>query len=418
MALRDAFTSAATAAVTAAVVLAVLVGTALSVGTMHADTGITIGSGANSVTTDIAGSAANTYHQTIERWAPAPVGGAPGQQRVQRTIQVTPAADDGSVQAVEAIIDGSILCNGVDRSAWVLEGHAVATRAAGSTGRLANIAVLSNAYTGGDSFIDAYSFYSDNGTLRNIGPATLGASTIAGITDTGALTMSGNGAVTLGNNVAAFQVPAGPVTIGQASTVSDGTQLQTKNTNAGNSIGGMDVGLDTTVNAGARGGYFVYRGAGGGFGGSSEVGMVLAGGTNDFIVGASAGDMGVFNTTVGKSILFSADGSTFKAQMALDSTGNLKMLNVGHLRAQGNAVTLTNATCNSTSCNDIAGTVTTSSTTMTITFASTYTGADDATCVIEPRGAATLPTCTTSATAITCTTVATATKYHYLCIGH
>jgi len=82
------------------------------------------------------------------------------------------------------------------------------------------------------------------------------------------------------------------------------------------------------------------------------------------------------------------------------------------------AVTLTNATCSSSTCNDIAGTITTTSTTATVTFNKTYTGANDATCIILPQGTATMPVCTESATAITCTTVINATKYNYQCVGH
>jgi hypothetical protein len=77
--------------------------------------------------------------------------------------------------------------------------------------------------------------------------------------------------------------------------------------------------------------------------------------------------------------------------------------------------------CNSTSCNDMAGTFTTGGsgvTTCTITFANTYTGADDASCVVQPMGSPTMPTFTTSATAITMSTSQTTTKYHYICVGH
>lgn len=91
--------------------------------------------------------------------------------------------------------------------------------------------------------------------------------------------------------------------------------------------------------------------------------------------------------------------------------------NAVHLAANGSAVSLTNATCSSTNCTDLAGTVTTSSTTMTIAFALTYTGANDAICEVWPVGFTTVPTCTTSATAISCTTVVNASKYHYICVG-
>jgi hypothetical protein len=55
---------------------------------------------------------------------------------------------------------------------------------------------------------------------------------------------------------------------------------------------------------------------------------------------------------------------------------------------------------------------------MTITFAKSYSGANDATCIIQGQGTATMPTCTESATALTCTVVINATKYNYQCVGH
>jgi hypothetical protein len=291
-------------------------------------TTVTIGTGGNTTQISPLHGAALTYHQVIEKMAVAPVGGNPGQEQVQRTVQVTSAAVDGSVQGNETIMDGSVLCNGVDRSVWGIESHVVTTRAATSTGRLANIAFLSNAYNGGDSFIDAYSFYSDNGTLRNVGAATLGPTTCDGLTvraNVGspfAVNFSAAGAITLNNAVSGFQVPAGTVTIGQSSTVNDGTQIQTKNYSAAAADCGISVGIDTTVLSNARGGLFVFRGASGGFGGSNEAGFVFAGGANNYVVGASAGDLCLFNTTPGKRMIFSSDGTGFTTGAQLDASGN------------------------------------------------------------------------------------------------
>ncbi|HEY6037183.1 MAG TPA: hypothetical protein VIV58_23045, partial [Kofleriaceae bacterium] len=120
------------------------------------------------------------------------------------------------------------------------------------------------------------------------------------------------------------------------------------------------------------------------------------------------------------TLTFSDDAGQFTH--VIDGNFKLAAQAVGtgsvHLISTGPAVSLTTATCSSTNCTDIAGTVTSSSTSMTITFASTYTGANDATCIILPQGTATMPVCTESATAITCTTVVNATKYNYQCIGH
>lgn len=97
--------------------------------------------------------------------------------------------------------------------------------------------------------------------------------------------------------------------------------------------------------------------------------------------------------------------------------GNVR-IGSGHIQTQGASVSLTNATCNSSTCNDISGTVTASSTSMTITFASTYTGADDAGCTLQEMGGTVVPTFTTSATALTATVVVNGAKYHYICLGH
>jgi len=91
----------------------------------------------------------------------------------------------------------------------------------------------------------------------------------------------------------------------------------------------------------------------------------------------------------------------------------------GHVKAIGGiAPSFSNALCNSTTCTDYAGTIQTSSTTMTITFGQTYTNADDAGCILQEMGGTVVPTFTTSATALTATVVVSGVKYHYICVGH
>jgi hypothetical protein len=126
-------------------------------------------------------------------------------------------------------------------------------------------------------------------------------------------------------------------------------------------------------------------------------------------VDINSNDDGISNAGTGGLRVFGGNNSS-TVQFAVKANG--------HLRTGGTAVSLTNATCASSVCTDLAGTIATTSTSATITFANTYTGAHDATCVVMPQGTATYPTCTVSATAITCTTVLNTTNYNYICISN
>jgi hypothetical protein len=154
--------------------------------------------------------------------------------------------------------------------------------------------------------------------------------------------------------------------------------------------------------------------------GNGAEGIDITGSPTYSINSTNSGSTWNVHNASASTLTFSDDAGQFTHVI----DGNLKFASqaVGsgpvHIIATGPSVSLTNATCSSTTCTDIAGTVTSSSTTMTITFAGTYTGASDATCMIRGEGTATAPTCTESATAITCTVVANATKYPYHCIGH
>jgi hypothetical protein len=111
----------------------------------------------------------------------------------------------------------------------------------------------------------------------------------------------------------------------------------------------------------------------------------------------------------------------------LSVIGNTSISGSGHLKTVGAGVGFSSCgsapapVCNSTTCNDISGTFTTGGsgvTTCTITFGTTYTNADDATCIVSPMGTATQPTYTTTATTIAMSTSAPSQKYHYICVGH
>jgi len=126
------------------------------------------------------------------------------------------------------------------------------------------------------------------------------------------------------------------------------------------------------------------------------------------------------STTIAGAITI---GNTLTAN-GISTTGGLTASGASHIKSTGNAVSFstcgTSPACNSTTCNDISGTFTTGSaaTTCTITFGATYTGADDATCLMMPMGTATMPVYTVSATAITMSTSIASTKYKYICVGH
>ncbi len=175
-----------------------------------------------------------------------------------------------------------------------------------------------------------YSFYGNAGLLQNNEGALIGLTTNGFTIGSGTAATAGNvlahvtawtfdtGAiVTLGDNVATFKVPTGQIDVG--GSTSDGSQIHVKNTNAGAATSGITIGLDTTVNAGQRGGLFIYRGAGGGFGGANEAGFAFSAGS-DFITGIAAGDLAIFNTTASKRICFSSD-SGFSMGAALDNAG-------------------------------------------------------------------------------------------------
>jgi hypothetical protein len=101
---------------------------------------------------------------------------------------------------------------------------------------------------------------------------------------------------------------------------------------------------------------------------------------------------------------------------ALAVSSNIDIVGAGHLVASGTQVTsITNGTCATAVCTDIAGAFTTSSVTATVTFQKSYSTRP--TCTLYGEGTATPPICTVSATAITCTTVANSTVYDYECVG-
>lgn len=118
------------------------------------------------------------------------------------------------------------------------------------------------------------------------------------------------------------------------------------------------------------------------------------------------------------------DGSvTLDSGLKIQSSGGLELNTTNaHIRTTGSNVTFstgvgTTCTCASTKCTDIAGTIVMDgvSTTCTMTFVGSYTGADDAGCVVSPVSTAAFPVFHTTATTLVWDTTLASTKYKYNC---
>jgi hypothetical protein len=144
--------------------------------------------------------------------------------------------------------------------------------------------------------------------INNLGTTALGGAvtTYAGAT----VDFSGGGAFSPGFNVQNFEVPGSSTVnpdVGIGTAQSDGTQLQLKNTRAANGAGGMDLGLDTTVNAAVGGGMWITRGAGGDFGSTNNKGLWV-GPANGLASGEEANSFVLYNREAGKSVYIFAGG--------------------------------------------------------------------------------------------------------------
>lgn len=237
--------------------------------------------------------------------------------------------NDGGVQSFQ---QSTYNCTAAPVQSIAVYAGNTCSRSAGANA-LTNVAVFASASGGQNnySFIGYTGFMQQNeGAQFNVDVAgvTIGSgATSAGV---GAFQVNANMTVedahtcSLGNNVANFIVPGSssvtPRIILSGASAAAGEQFVMKNTVAGSQTSGMSIGLDTTVDAGVRGGLFLWRGAGGGIGGANEAGFAFSAGS-DFLAGAAAGDLCIFNTTPGKKILFGSDGSGFTVGLSLDSAG-------------------------------------------------------------------------------------------------
>jgi len=325
-----------------------------------------------------------------------------------------------SQQLVQSIISGTVDTTAGDINVWAGEYGVQVTKSAGGNA-LRNIAILIHA-TGGDENLaiestagdwfqnDAASSIINNGELHSHSFEILNS-------NPGTVDFTNATSVTLGNQVQPFQIPGTTSlnpTISLGGAAGNGEQLIIKNTVTGafGSLNGVGIGLDTTVDAGARGGIIIHRGAGGNFGGSDAKALWVSSGGD--VSSQAAGDLVVFQQETGKSIWFVTGGTgTNRTPLVLKAPSS-------HWLADGPTVVPSSCGTGPT----IAGPDTSfrissgvsGTGTCTLTFANTYTSVPS--CVVFPEGGAAIPTCTISATAITCSAgIVDATTYNWHCIG-
>lgn len=222
-----------------------------------------------------------------------------------------------SQQANQTIIDGTVNTTGGTRNVWAGEFGADASRSAGANA-LTNVALLLHARNGQtnnaiESIAGDWRQTDPTATINNAGAVLTNSLAIQPAGSTVDLTNAS--AVTLGDKlVAPIKVPGTTsqnpqLGLGTASA-SANEQLAIKNTVTGSfgTVNGVGIGLDTTVDAGARGGLIVHRGAGGNFGGTDAKALWVSG-SNDLTTTQAAGDLVVFNQEAGKQILFVTGGT-------------------------------------------------------------------------------------------------------------
>ncbi len=226
-------------------------------------------------------------------------------------------------------------------------------------------------------------------------------------------------AVRLGSLVDPFKIPgsasvAPQIEIGTAAGSSIGMGVSVNQTVASQTFAGFVVGLYTTLNGNARGGYLLWRGAGGGFAGTNEGGLVMSAASGFPFFESTANSVGLFNEST-QPIFFGADGTTF--------TSSFGIFNSNHIvESQSTGVPTMDAGCTSGGSaalvgNDTRFTVKTGTTSVacTITFKKTFTSVPM--CLQMPYGTATLAVCTPSATQMVCSLNASATSYTFDCQG-
>ena len=219
-------------------------------------------------------------------------------------------------QLVQSLISGTVDTTSGPKNVWAGEYGAEATRVAGSN-ILRNTALLVHA-AGAQENLAIDSLYGDwvqhdeNSTVTNAGHTITGSLSIyAG--SPGAVDFTNATEVTLGTAIVAPVGIPGAVDVNPqlfiGGSTGDGYQLVTRNTrdDVVGGLGGLQVLLDTTPDALARGGVSINRGASGGAGGNAK-GLWVSGGS-EFNPAAGAGDLTVYNQEAGKYIYFVTGGT-------------------------------------------------------------------------------------------------------------
>lgn len=189
---------------------------------------------------------------------------------------------------------------------------AVDSTISAGAGTLENIGIAISGHGTGGS-VSNYSIKSTdtNATFENDGPTVLGG---PGQTS----------AVTLGNNVQRFTVPGTSSVVGEvdigAQISTDGLALHTINTVTTSATSGIGVALNTTVNAGIRGGLLISREAGG-IGSGNSAGVVVSGGAGFPFTTSAANELNIYSE-LGAPIVFGANAG-FTKGMIFDTSDNL-----------------------------------------------------------------------------------------------
>lgn len=281
-------------------------------------------------TTTCAGIPHLTWHPTVV------TGGSTGRMSLSGNYEAFTqlAATTASVTLVaDMFCQGTANATATDIACRGGEFDALASRVAGGN-NVVNTALTLQAANGqtntaldslnGDWRLNGGSFQITSGSERISGALTVDS---GGVVD-----FSAAGAIKLNNLVTSFAIPGSAATranisIGNATDINDGTQIQTKNIKTADGSVGVDIGLDTTINALIEGGLFITRGAGGSFG-SGQKGLWVGPG-NILTPAEVANDLTIYNVEASKSILVITGGiGTAHTSFGIRPNGHLSAENV------------------------------------------------------------------------------------------
>lgn len=259
--------------------------------------------------------------------------------------------------------------------------------------------------------VGGYAIYSEQGSLRLAGDVDFGP-----------------GAVRLGDNVRSITLSSDGtntprIVLGWPSgspPSPDGSSIFMKNNIAGVSVAGTRLALDTTVQAGIRGGFRISRGSGGGLAGNDS-GIAVSGGTGFPFLNSAANQFNVYDE-LGQGIVFGANTS-FTPMWKMTPKDHFVNANVSNSAGTGRVPTKS-ASCDTGGSSSIIGSdfvvrwkMGASATACDITFIQPYTTAIP-TCVVTGEGGAGVPTYTVALDKISVSTGVAGATYNAWCFGH